>query len=206
MKADTMAARFELLLIGILCSVPVAIAQPSCAVSGRVLDDQGKPIPFAVVNDTVANQRGEYCIRALPPGEHFIRASARMQPPSASPACDSCCDPNSEFAATSYPVSVGKAGKASGLDIRMRRVPAYCVRGEVRDHTGRLRSDLAIGLEQGSWSAGVFNEAGRFLLTNLPSGSYTLVIRERPQLGRVLLRRAIHVGASNIVGLVIAVP
>ena len=87
----------------------------------------------------------------------------------------------------------------------MRRVPAYCVHGEVRDTMGSLVSQAAIAVEQGSWSSGVLNEGGRFLLTGLPSGSYTILIRDRPQLGRVLARRIVHVGAANMDGLVITI-
>jgi hypothetical protein len=115
-RSAGVAGSFALLLAGILCSLPGATAEESCAVSGRVMDEWGKPIPFAavstvcepsskvgsapllVVNGAAANQRGEYCIRELPPGEYLIRATARMHPPSASPACDSCCRSNVEFA------------------------------------------------------------------------------------------------------------
>jgi len=213
-----------LLLVGITGSVPVARAQ-GCAVSGRVIDDKGNPIPFAAVSalrgpsiraGASANRLGEYCIRELAAGEYLIRATARTQPPSASPACDECCDSNSEFGTTFYrrsrsrerasTVSVVIGRTASGVDILMRRVPAYCVRGEVRDDRGALLSDVAIALEGDSWSAGVLNEGGRFLLTNLPAGSYTLVISDRPRLGRVLARRVIAVVASNMAGIVITAP
>ena len=87
----------------------------------------------------------------------------------------------------------------------MRRVPAYCVRGEVRDAGGALMSQAAIAVEQGSWSATVFNEGGRFLLTGLPSGSYTIRISDRPQLGRVLARQTVKIGVASIDGLVITI-
>jgi Carboxypeptidase regulatory-like domain len=233
-RAAGVASRFALLLVVIMYSFSVAITQESCVVSGRVIDEKGKPIPFAAlsalrgqstgvggepllaVNGATADHRGEYCIRGLPPGEYLIRATTRTQPPSASPDCNACCGPNSELAAmfhrrsrsrehaTRVPVRNGR--NASGVDIMMRRVPAYCVRGEVRDHRGALLSDAAIALEADSWSAGVLSEGGRFLLTHLPSGSYTVVVRDRPQVGCVLVRRVIHVGAANIAGLVITVP
>ena len=85
----------------------------------------------------------------------------------------------------------------------MRRVPTYCVHGEIRDARGSLLSHAAIAVEQGPWSSAVLNEGGRFLLTGLASGSYTILILDRPQLGRVLARRIVHVRAANIDSLVI---
>ena len=207
----------------------MGMARESCAISGRVVDETGKPIPFAVVNalrgqflraefvaaGSAADQRGEYCLGELPLGDYLVRATARMHPPSASPLCDSCCRPTTEFETTFYraphapgpasPVSVVKHGNRSTVDIQMRRVPAYCVRGEVRDITGSLVSQAAIAIEQGTWSAGVLSEGGRFLLTSLPPGAYTILVRDRPQFGRVLARRIVNVRAANVDGLVIAV-
>jgi hypothetical protein len=94
-------------------------------------------------------------------------------------------------------IEVTKGKNAAGIDIMMRRVRAYCLRGEVRDGNGALRADVAVGVETDSWSAGVITEGGRFLLTSLPAGIYTIVIRDRPQLGRVLARRVIRVPAET---------
>ena len=67
-------------------------------------------------------------------------------------------------------------------------------------------SQAAIRVEQGSWSSGVISEGGRFLLTHLPSGSYTIVIRDKPQgFGNVLARQTVKVSAANIDGLVITI-
>jgi hypothetical protein len=212
----------------------IAMAQESGSVCGRVVDEAGKAIPFAVVNalrlgapnkshpespivaaGSAVNLRGEYCLRELTSGAYLVRATARTHPPSASLSCDSCCGSNTEFEITFYrsppaiwspsPVFVRKGRNPSGVDIRMRRVPAYCVHGEVRDAEGSLVSHAVIGVEQGSWSAGVLNEGGRFLLTSLPSGAYSILIFDWPQLGRVLVRRTFKIGAANIDGLVVTI-
>ena len=221
------------LLFAVAAFSSVATAEEGCAISGRVVDEKGTPVPSAAVtalpkpltqavlgptspaNGAIAGRRGEYCVPRLPVGEYYIRAIARTQPASASPACDSCCRPGTEFGITFFrhsssreratPVSVGNRQHPSGVELVMRRMPAYCVRGEVRDQLGALLSNVAIALETESWSAGVLNEGGRFLLTSLPPGAYTVVISDRPQLGRVLVRREIHVLAENIAGLVITV-
>jgi hypothetical protein len=101
---------------------------------------------------------------------------------------------------------IGKGKNAAGIDIIVRRVRAYCVRGEIRDGNGVLMADVAIALEADSWSAGIINEGGRFLLTNLPAGSYTVVVSDRPKPGHILARQVIRVATGNIAGLVIRVP
>jgi hypothetical protein len=228
----TGAARLLVLLAAIAAPSPPSTAKEGCSISGRVTDEAGIPIPFAVVSalrspfagtdppaapvsGSATDGRGEYCIRELPSGEYFVRATARMRPPSASPACDACCRPNVELETAFFggsrtlkratPVAAGNGRRASAIDIVMRRVPAYCVRGEVRDGRGVLLGDVGIALAQESWSAGVLNEGGRFLLTGLPAGSYTVLISDRPKPGRVLARRVIHVSARSTVPIVITV-
>jgi hypothetical protein len=233
-QVTLVAGRLAILLVALPLGFSLmTMAQEPCAIAGRVVDEAGKPIPFAVVHalrgqsftaqpespsvaaGSAANHRGEYCLRGLGLGDYLVRAMARTHPPSASPSCHSCCSASTDFQTTLYrsprapgrasTVSVGKRRTLSGVDIQMRRVPTYCVHGEVRDTQGSLLSQAAIAVEQGSWSSAVLNEGGRFLLTGLASGSYTILILDRPQLGRVLARRIVHVRAANLDGLVINV-
>jgi hypothetical protein len=202
----------------------LAAAQDSCTVSGRVVDDKLKPVAGAAVTalraeaiagvsvgGDVADARGRYCIGQLPPGRYFIRASAPSAPPSASPSCESCCRAAPVLDATFHPAAASRnkakliAVPASGADIAMRRAPGWCVRGQVRDETGRLRGDVALSLRSDVSSAGLINEGGRFLLTSLPSGLYTLVAADQPKIGRVLAERVILV-RGNMEGVVITVP
>lgn len=227
--------------LGLVCAALMVFttatsAMQGCAISGRVVDANGVPIPSAAVSalphagprdqlaakqtpasGAVAGPRGEYCIRGLAPGKYIVRAFARKHPPSASPECGTCCGPNmTEYQATFYPSSVSQ-GRAialgvdngeglTGIDITMRYHRSHCVRGEVRDGNGALMADAAVGLEADSWSTGVINEGGRFLLTSLPEGTYTIVISDRPKLGRILARRVIRVTAGSSRDIVIRVP
>jgi len=214
-------------IFAVLIMFPTRIsAAEGCILSGRVIDESGVPVASAAVSalrgavfidglgeripvsGAAADSRGEYCIRGLPPGKYIVRAVARTHPPSASPECDTGCGSSlTEFQTTFYRASLSKEhatvievtkGKnAAGIDIMMRRVRAYCLRGEVRDGNGALRADVAVGVETDSWSAGVITEGGRFLLTSLPADTYTIVIRNRPQLGHVLARRVIRVPAGT---------
>ena len=171
-----------------------------------------------------ANERGEYCISVfpggsdLPPGQYRIRARGGTRPPSASPSCRSCCVAATDLGTTFYPdsVSMGAAKPLlvlpqrplCGIDIHLRRGPVYCVRGEARDLIGALLQRATIGLkfEAGEETAGVITEGGRFLLTNLPPGVYTLTLLHEPHFGHVVAQQVFHVRDRNIDRLVITAP
>jgi len=223
-------------MFAVLITFPTGIsAVERCIISGRVIDESGVPVASAAVSalrgsvfiddlgrqvpvsGAVAGSAGEYCIHGLSPGKYIVRAVARTHPPSASPECDTCCGSSlTEYQTTFYRASLSKEhatvieitkGKnAAGIDIMMRRVRAYCLRGEVRDGNGVLMTDVAVTLETDSWSSGVITEGGRFLLNSLPAGIYTIVISDHPKLGRVLARRVIRVTAGTPLDLVIRVP
>lgn len=207
--------------ICILDSVPILLAAAlTCAISGRVSDARGKPVPFAAVTATrlglealamaqpaggaAADQNGEFCIPVLPPGQYQVKAGARERPPSASPDCNECCAPGTEFGEASLQLSV-PAGRR--LEIRLPRVPAFCVRGEIRGADGALRPDAALAVSREGWSAGVENRQGRFLLTWLPAGVYELTVTAAPgRLAPLLAKKRIEIRTRNIAGLVIMVP
>ncbi len=192
---------------------PVLAAGETCSLTGRVTDDRGTPIPFAAVTvwrwpaqvgGAAAGKDGLYCIQGLPPGAYSLHVTHRATPPSASPSCRECCDSTTEFAPARTPNAT--VGPRARYDIRLRRVAAYCVPGEIRDAKGRLREDVAISIARDSQGSGaVINEGGRFLLTALPPGAYTLTVQDHPQLGRILARRVIHVRSSNLAGQVIII-
>ncbi|MCX6624439.1 MAG: carboxypeptidase-like regulatory domain-containing protein, partial [Acidobacteria bacterium] len=103
-------------------------------------------------------------------------------------------------------VSFAPGKPVRGVDIRLRRGAVYCVRGEVRDSSGKLSGQVALGLETEGFGTGVLSEGGRFLLTNLPPGTYTVSVTDRPQMGRVLARQRFAVRDRNPGMLVIRLP
>lgn len=167
-----------------------AMAQSPCAFAGIVVADNGVPVPGAVVlawpSDALirstsvgvtADSQGSFCIAAAPSGFYSLVASARSRAPSASPRCGwDCCKPITEFVATTHPRATANSGKR--IRIVLRRSPAFCVRGEVRSRTGVLPTNLAISLvEPGGGSVhSVLHENGKFLLTALPVGTYTIQV------------------------------
>jgi len=93
------------------------------------------------------------------------------------------------------------------MDVRLPRVPAYCIRGEVRDGKGRPVEQVALSIGQRWWSTGVFSQNGRFLIPHLVPGTYELVVTSRPGPGgRILARRRITIGNANVIGLLISIP
>lgn len=168
-----------------------AMAQLPCAFAGVIVAD-GVPVSGAVVRawpsdalvrsssvGVAADSQGLFCIAAVPSGFYSLVASARLQAPSASPRCGGeCCKPIKEFVATTYPRAKANSGKH--FRIVLQRAPAFCVRGEVRSRTGVLPRDLAISVVEpdGGSVHSVLHENGRFLLTALPVGTYTIQVSQ----------------------------
>ena len=207
----------------VLLAGATSAAEPQCAISGRVTDQQGVPTQAATVTavrvDALASGQegpaggaatdgsGRYCLTRLRPGGYVIRVIARTHPPSASPACSECCSASTEFVPIGYgrmqkqntgqTVSVENGRTVSAPTVVLQRAPAYCVPGEVRDAKGALRADVGLALHGSGWSASVQNEGGRFLLTNLLSGEYQLVISDRGAFPRELARELIKVSGKS---------
>jgi hypothetical protein len=151
-------------------------ARQNCSIMGRVLDDRGRPVEYAVVNalreellgsaqgtfGAVTNAGGEYCISVLPEGaplpagRYRLRAAAGKAPLSASPSCQSCCDRAQDLVTTYYPnvsnqlraatVFFSPGQPVKGIDIRLQRGAVYCARGEVRSRSGALAEGVALSL------------------------------------------------------------
>ncbi len=217
----------SVLVLGWITCAFVAAGATPCSISGRVTDDRGIPANGVAVNaiwetmdagnrvfGAVTNEQGAFCInlqpgnRHLPAGRYTVMTNGGTQPASASPRCTTCCAPATDLVSTvaaSGAVLVAPGKPARNVNIRQRRAAVYCVRGEVRDSAGRPVRDVAMGLEMERRGTAVFLEGGRFLLTNLPPGSYTAVVTDHPQFGQVLRRQQFMVRDRNIAKLVIVV-
>lgn len=225
-------------LHGAMAMLCVPLIAQHCSISGRVLDDRGRPVSSVVVNavlesfpaaiegtfGAVTNAAGEYCISVLPEGaplpagRYKVRAAAGRTPPSASPSCQTCCDAATELVTTYYPnvsdqlraatvdVSLGRPVKR--IDIRLKRGAVYCVKGEVRSRSFASVDGITLSLrmDHTGRSAGVITESGRFLLTNLEPGVYTLILSGRGRLGNTLGQRTFTLRDRNIEDLVITAP
>lgn len=200
------------ILLAFFPSLGYLQAADRCAVAGSVREEGVRAIPQAIVSivrtglgeplvlgSSITDARGVFCFRDRAEGSLRLRVTARTQPSSASPSCQQCCTATVEFPTWEQAIATG-----GPTNVEMRRMPAFCVRGEVRDSKGTLRSDVALSVGEGSWSATVFNEGGRFLLTNLPAGSYVLMVGTlRP--GREPVKHTIRV-IARIDNFVVMVP
>jgi Carboxypeptidase regulatory-like domain len=179
---------------------------PLATVSGHVFDDDGDPIPRAQVAVlryfygpgrkrltqvafAQANDLGEFEVLNLPPGRYYFQVTAA--PPRNIPPRTRWTHPEEAYPVTFYP-NGREAGQATAIDaaagahlinidFRLRKIPAYHVRGRVSDETagqpgaeGRVvvlmpESDIPTNLAD----SGLQSDGG-FDLRGLVNGSYAV--------------------------------
>jgi hypothetical protein len=187
---------------------------PLATVSGHVFDEDGDPLLRAQVAvlryfyvaggkrlNPVAfaqsNDLGEFETLNLPPGRYYFQVTP--QPPRNIPQHTRWSHPEEAYPVTFYP-NAREAGQAtptdvatgahvSNIDFRLRKMPAYHIRGTVSDENARPgdegRVEVATsGQAFGGNIAGAALQAdGSFDLRGLVNGSYT-VFSIRPASGK----------------------
>jgi hypothetical protein len=178
---------------------------PLATVSGHVFDDDGGPIPRAQVivlryfyglarkqlNPVAfaqSNDLGEFEALNLPPGRYYFQVTA--SPPRNIPPRTRWTHPEEAYPVTFYP-NAREAGQAtatdvaagahlSNIDFRLRKIPAYHIRGTVTDQSARTGAEDRVMVENSELPAagtvaGVGVQAdGSFDVRGLVNGSYTL--------------------------------
>ena len=142
---------------------------PSAVISGRILDEEGEPLPYVAVNalrevytqgkrklvsqaEFQTNDRGEYRLFGLPPGNYFVSASI---PEPGFRAVPHPAELQTGYARLYYP-GVPDAEKAAALHVKsgeeipfvemlMRRLVVYRIRGRVLNQMARF-SDRGVNL------------------------------------------------------------
>ena len=191
---------------------------PGALISGRVRDSAGRVQPnvnvqvFTVSYQTnqpilqpvaakTTDDRGEYRLFWLKPGEYFVAATPRQ---GAAPAPNpqevfvKSFHPNSADITKAIPVSVKIGDELSGIDIDIQAVPSLRVSGQVvstlpaREPTGRgalagpvatlmlLRRDTSIPDDATArmvGTVGLNGSTGNFEVTGLLPGAYDLYAR-----------------------------
>jgi hypothetical protein len=187
----------KLLLCGLLLAPALMGA---CSIRGRVLDERGRGVRHAAVNalgqgqfGATTDTEGRYCIAQqpgntpLPAGSYRLRAVARPLAVPAAADCTDCCAPATDLLTTyaASAVEVKPGAPAPEVNIRLRRGPVYCVRGEVREADGNRAARATLVLEREGDRTSLTAQHGRFLLTRLEPGRYRLIVLERWSPGHI---------------------
>lgn len=180
---------------------------PQGAVSGRVQDEDGDPVPNAVVtamsysystghrqlqpvDTSTSNDRGEYRLGKLPPGQYYISASTvRMDPLGTLPPPPKDGSPEMGYVSTYYPrtadvalavkVDVSAAADLTGFTIQLQKSKVVRIKGQALAADGTPMKGGQVMLmnarNPASMQMGMLNSEGRFELGNIQPGSYMLM-------------------------------
>jgi hypothetical protein len=180
---------------------------PQGAVSGRVQDEDGDPVPNAIVtamsysyatghrqlqpaDTSTTNDRGEYRLGKLPPGQYYISASmVRMDPLGTLPPPPKDGSPEMGYVSTYYPrtpdaalavkVEVSAAADLTGFTIQLQKSKVVRIKGQALAAEGTpMKGGQVMLMNAGnatSMQMGMLNSEGRFELGNIQPGSYMLM-------------------------------
>ena len=202
----------------------VALRRPS----EEEIEDFDSPRPRKIQMEPVASaesdDRGQYRIYGLKPGEYFIKAEESSQPAGLIAVDESSWvnqSLGSEFGSVYYPgvpqmsqaqVIPVKAGEEAQVDITMRRVKTVEIAGRVVGPAGPAANSM-IRLEAADGSGSEFDrndtadEKGSFRLRNIPEGTYYILAYQRQEKTSVYEPRArqkVEVTGDNIDALIIS--
>lgn len=196
-----------------LANVDLILAR-GAVVTGRVLDEDGEPLARTRVQGLryqylrgerrlvgagadLTDDRGQYRIFGLPPGEYVVSATAtelegftrrfNINPPPVSAGFDDSPE-STGYAPTYYPgvmaaadasrLKVAAAQELTGIDFQLQLVPLATVRGISTDPRGgvSLISEDGAGPMRMQLQASVQDD-GSFSIRNVPPGKYIAVAR-----------------------------
>lgn len=183
-------------------------------------------IQMEPVASAESDDRGQYRIFGLKPGEYFIKADDSFLPHGGSVPVDESywlkLSLGSEFASMYYPgvtqvsqaqVVPIKAGEEAQADITMRRVKTLEIVGRVIGPTGPAANTL-IRLDSADGDGSDFNrqdttdDKGNFRLRNIPEGTYYILAYQRQEGAPVYYesraRQKVEVTGNNIDALTIS--
>ena len=128
---------------------------PHGVITGRVLDEEGDPVPNANVqvsrqiyaqgrkqlsraNGAASNDLGEYRVFGLPPGRYFVSADARQNPmlPQAEEEYVTTWFPRTADATAAAPIDVAPGAQLRNIDILLAKLHTVSVRGRVVSEAG----------------------------------------------------------------------
>ena len=173
------------------------ILLPWGVVSGRLRDEYGDPVQGArisllqsryergrrrmveaPVGARVTNDRGEFRLFAIRPGDYIVRAAVAAGTAPELVDYPPAFYPGTMSGADARPVSIELGGELSGLDFALVGTPTVRVTGSARDSSGSPTTQLRVTLES---TVGVsmsldarIETDGTFIFDNVPPGQYVL--------------------------------
>jgi hypothetical protein len=146
---------------------------PHAVITGRVVDEKGKPVPHVLVTPLQeqyidgrkqlapisgggggSDERGEFRLAGVWTGQVILQL---MPNAFFGPTTPTGSTPNTAYVITYYPgttevsraarIDVSPGAQRSGLEARLVEAPAHRVRGQLLDHTGQLPKRCSVGLQ-----------------------------------------------------------
>jgi carboxypeptidase family protein len=193
-------------------------------ITGHVIDEDGDPLARAMVNvlryqyvrgqrqltpvgTDQSDDRGQYRIFGLPPGDYFVSATAGgverivgrlieaagARGRGGAQAITADEQGSTGYAATYYPgtIALAEAGRLKlaaaqelgGVDFQLQIVALATVRGNLAEPRGIvvLVPDEGTGAQRGPGLRAAVKADGSFLIANVPPGKYTAIARGEQQ-------------------------
>jgi hypothetical protein len=208
---------------------------PLATVSGHVFDEDGDPIPRAQVavlryfyspegkrlNPAAfaqSNDLGEFEALNLPPGRYYFQV--RTSPLRNIPPHTRWSHPEEAYPVTFYPnareaaqataTDVATGAHVSNIDFRLRKVPAYHIRGTVSDASARPGAEGTVEAETSEFTFGAriagaaLQADGSFDLRGLVNGSYTVSYLRLESGKGVRTGETVRVSDADVNGVVLA--
>jgi hypothetical protein len=214
---------------------------PSAVIAGRVINDDGDPMPWVQVNalreayfggkktlfpetTVTTSDLGEYRLFGLSPGRYFIRAEYKPNEPSGRGEFDGDEEargyvpmyyPSSTEPARANTVAVRAGEEIPGLQVLLRRVDVFTVRGQVFNMAAK-RSNASYNLSlsprgEDAWlrlpqrDAIVDDKNGTFIIRDVLPGPYLLGGSWMDEGRRYQAFQSIDVGNADVEGIALTV-
>jgi uncharacterized surface anchored protein len=203
---------------------------PQAMIYGRVIDDDGEPVSNALVSvgrrtwirgqrqaqmvqGTTSQADGSFVLGNLSPGNYYLSAKGNMRPPQGEAFVENFF-PNTTDLQSAAPIGVAAGADMRGLELRVRSVRVYTIRGKATNASGEdfnggpLMLIHTTGLNHGSMqNAGT--AGGVFEFRNVAPGNYViqaLPFRDAPGGGPAKLTAhvPVTVGEGDLEGVQVA--
>lgn len=161
--------------------------EPDAVIGGKVVGADGAPMEHVKVEAigragwgfNTTDDRGEFLIGGLLPGEYLLRVSCARRSPeirkdgSVAANYDVTYFPNARTASSAMPFKV-RAAQQSNIEIKMVPAPVLHISGDVLGMTGGRAPGINLESEWDDPRTGDINEKGAFTFPLVPAGRYRL--------------------------------